>query len=70
MFNGSEHKNLYVLDFDVVVVDPDIKDEDIIEHLTLCERRHFNLRFKNADYLEIDPEPLDEFLGEFKITKP
>lgn len=70
LFNGSDLKNAYGRDFDLVVIDPDIVDEDVIEYLKLCERRHFKKRLKNAECMEVDPEPLDKFLSEFIITKP
>ena len=69
MFNGTIPANVYGRDFDTVVIDPDITDEDIIQHLESCERRRYNLRFKNTEYMEVDPAPLDEFLSGFSITK-
>lgn len=64
MFNGTNLISVYWKDFDEIVIDPDITDEGIIQHLTSCERR-----FTNTDAMEIDPKPLDEFLSGFSITK-
>lgn len=70
LFNGSDLKNAYGRAFDLVVIDPEIVDEDVIEYLKLCERRYFKKPLKNAEYMEVDSEPLDKFLSEFIITKP
>lgn len=69
MFNGTNPTSVYGKDFDEIVIDPDITDEGIIQHLTSCERRFTTRRFNNTDAMEIDPKPLDEFLSGFSITK-
>lgn len=70
MFNGSDPKNVCGRSFDLVIIDPDIAEEDTVQHLKSCERPYYNLRIKNAEIMEVDPQPLDEFLSEFSITKP
>ncbi len=69
MFNGTNPASVYGKDFDTVVIDPDITDEDIIQHLNSCERRSTLRRFNHAETMEVDTQPLDEFLSEFSITK-
>lgn len=69
MFNGTNPASVYGRDFDTIVIDPDLTDEDIIRHLNSCERRSALRRSNHTEAMEIDPQPLDEFLSEFSITK-
>lgn len=69
MFNGTNPASVYGRDFDIVVIDPDITDEDIIQHLNSCERRSTPRRSGDMEFMDVDPKPLDDFLSEFSITK-
>lgn len=76
MFDASDPRNVYGRIFDIVVYDQKITDEDIKMHLESCERRQANMLFKNWFYhhaakpdMEIDPQPLDDFLGGFSVIK-
>lgn len=68
MVDASDPRNLYGLTFDEVLYDPDITDGDVLAHLKSCERRPFNPALKSAPEMEIDNQPLDDFLSEFNIV--
>lgn len=69
MFNGTNPASVYGRDFDIVVIDPDITDKDIIQHLDSCERWSAPRRSGDMEFMDVDPKPLDDFLSEFSITK-
>lgn len=69
MFNVTDLNNVLGRDFDIVVIDPDITGKDIIQHFELCEKRYRHFSIKNTETMEVDPQPLDEFLSGFSITK-
>lgn len=65
MLDASDPRNAYGLDFDSVLYDPNIRDEDIKAHMASCERRRFIPQSHRE--MEIDTQPLDDFLSEFSI---
>lgn len=66
MVNASEPRNLYGLIFDKVLYDPDISEKEVLAHLKSCER--VTVAHKAGSEMEIDTQPLDDFLGEFNIV--
>lgn len=69
MFDGTSPSSVYGRDFDMVIIDPDVTDEDIIQHLISCERQSAPRRSGYTEDMAIDPQPLDAFLSGFSITK-
>lgn len=69
MVDASDPKNLYGLTFHEVLYDPDINEGDVLAHLKSCERRPFYPKSKPAPEMEIDNQPLDDFLNGFSVIK-
>lgn len=65
MVDASEPENLYGLIFDEVLYDSDITAEEVLKHLESCERRAFYNKI--TPEMEIDNQPLDDFLNSFHI---
>ena len=68
MVDASDPRNLYGHTFHSVLYDPDIIDLDILTHLKSCERLPCNPQ--SFDEMEIDNQPLDDFLAGFSVIKP
>lgn len=68
MIDIGDVRNLYGHTFHRVLYDPDITDRDILAHLESCERLLWH-RQPNGE-MEIDTQPLDDFLDGFSIIKP
>lgn len=75
MFDASNPRNVYGRRFDSVLYDQEIQEEDIKIHLASCEIGHSSIEFKNGEYIrvkpemEIDNQPLDDFLNGFSVIK-
>lgn len=80
MVNASIPSNLYGLRFDKVLYDTEISDNDILSHLKSCEMSPLAYSVKGEQFsrwamqnaelsMDVDPQPLDDFLGEFSIMK-
>ena len=67
MVDVGDVRNLYGHTFHRVLYDPDIKDPVILEHLRSCERLLWHRQPKGE--MEIDTQPLDDFLDGFSIIK-
>lgn len=68
LVNAGDPRNLYGLTFNSVLYDPDISEKEVLAHLKSCERRPFNPEPKTTPEMEIDNQPLDDFLSEFSIV--
>lgn len=69
MVDASDPRNLYGRTFHEVLYDPDIKEEEVLAHLKSCERLACNPKPKQAPEMEIDNQPLDDFLNGFSVIK-
>ena len=74
MIDCSNDWNLIGISVDRVLYDPDIKDKETLKLIQICERKpSFDFmdkkNIRSAKEIEVDPQPLDEFLSEFSITK-
>lgn len=67
MVDASDARDLYGHTFHRVLYDPDITDRDILAHLESCERLLWHRQPKGE--MEIDTQPLDDFLSGFSVTK-
>lgn len=67
MVDASDQRNLYGHTFHIVLYDTDITDRDILEHLKSCERLLWHRQPKGE--MEIDTQPLDDFLDGFSVIK-
>ena len=70
MVDVSDVRNLYGHTFHRVLYDPDIKDPVVLEHLRSCERLLWKNNRQPYVEMEIDTQPLDDFLGGFTVIKP
>lgn len=74
MIEASDDWNLVGWSFNRVLYDPAIKDKTTLTLIRECEREP-SLYFmdkrnvRSAKEIEVDPQPLDEFLSGFSITK-
>ena len=75
MVNACSPGSLYGRSYDFLLYDTDITDKDTLAYLEACERTPL-IKFKNGEYIrttrpemEIDPQPLDDFLSGFEIIK-
>lgn len=75
MVNAGDPKNLYGLRFNTVLYDPEISEKEVLAHLESCEICHSSVQFKNGEYIRVNPEmeidtqPLDDFLNGFPVIK-
>ena len=80
MFNAGVPGSLYGQSFDYIVYDAEISDDDILAHLKSCERHRMSFDMKGMQFeqwamrnaeqpMEIDEQPIDDFLNEFSIMK-
>lgn len=67
MIDVGDVRNLYGHTFHRVLYDPDIKDPFVLEHLKSCERLLWDAR--KPSEMEIDTQPLDDFLNGFSVIK-
>lgn len=67
MVNVGDVRNLYGHTFHRVLYDPGITDPFVLEHLKSCERLLWDAR--NPSEMEIDTQPLDDFLNGFSVIK-
>lgn len=67
MVAAGDPRNLYGHTFHKVLYDPDIKDQDVLAHLKSCERLLWDAR--KPSEMEIDTQPLDDFLNGFSVIK-
>lgn len=65
--------DLFGLSFHRVLYDSTITNKEILKNIYECERLHYDFMNKNnirsVREIEVDPQPLDDFLSEFSITK-
>lgn len=71
LVNAGDPRNLYGLTFNSVLYDPDISEKEVLAHLESCERPYssFGGCVKPATEMEIDNQPLDDFLNGFSVIK-
>lgn len=69
MVDAGDPKNLYGLMFHEVLYDPDINEGDVLAHLKSCERRSCCPMQRSNPEMEIDNQPLDDFLNGFSVIK-
>lgn len=67
MVNVGDVRNLYGHTFHRVLYDPGITDPFVLEHLKSCERLLWDAR--KPSEMEIDTQPLDDFLNGFSVIK-
>ena len=67
MVDVGDVRNLYGHTFHRVLYDPDITDPLVLEHLRSCERLLWDAR--KPSEMEIDTQPLDDFLNGFSVIK-
>ena len=67
MVDVGDVSNLYGHTFHRVLYDPDITDPLVLEHLRSCERLLWDAR--KPSEMEIDTQPLDDFLNGFSVIK-
>lgn len=67
MIDAGDQRNLYGHTFHTVLYDPDITDREVLAHLRSCERLSYYHR--PVEEMEIDTEPLDDFLNGFSVIK-
>ena len=67
MIDVGDVRNLYGHTFHRVLYDPVITDPFVLEHLKSCERLLWDAR--NPSEMEIDTQPLDDFLNGFSVIK-
>lgn len=76
MFDASNSVDCRGRRFDVVLYDPEIYDKVTLEWLQRYENPCSKYEFKNGTYfrpvaeMEVDTQPLDDFLDGFHIMKP
>lgn len=71
LVNAGDPRNLYGLTFNSVLYDPDISEKEVLAHLESCESPYssFGGCVKPATEMEIDNQPLDDFLNGFSVIK-
>ena len=67
MVDVGDVRNLYGHTFHRVLYDPGITDPFVLEHLKSCERLLWDAR--QPSEMEIDTQPLDDFLNGFSVIK-
>ena len=67
MIDVGDVRNLYGHTFHRVLYDPGITDPFVLEHLKSCERLPWDAR--KPSEMEIDTQPLDDFLNGFSVIK-
>ena len=67
MIDVGDVRNLYGHTFHRVLYDPGITDPFVLEHLKSCERLLWDAR--KPSEMEIDNQPLDDFLNGFSVIK-
>ena len=67
MVDVGDARNLYGHTFHRVLYDPGITDPFVLEHLKSCERLLWDAR--KLSEMEIDTQPLDDFLNGFSVIK-
>ena len=67
MVDVGDVRNLYGHTFHRVLYDPGITDPFVLEHLKSCERLLWDAR--KLSEMEIDTQPLDDFLNGFSVIK-
>lgn len=67
MVDVGDARNLYGHTFHRVLYDPGITDPFVLEHLKSCERLLWDAR--KPSEMEIDNQPLDDFLNGFSVIK-
>lgn len=67
MVDVGDVRNLYGHTFHRVLYDPGITDQFVLEHLKSCERLLWDAR--KPSEMEIDTQPLDDFLNGFSVIK-
>lgn len=67
MIDVGDVRNLYGHTFHRVLYDPVITDPFVLEHLKSCERLLWDAR--KPSEMEIDTQPLDDFLNGFSVIK-
>ena len=67
MVDVGDVRNLYGHTFHRVLYDPGIIDPFVLEHLRLCEKPLWDAR--KPSEMEIDTQPLDDFLNGFSVIK-
>lgn len=67
MIDVCDVRNLFGHTFHRVLYDPDIKDPFVLERLKSCERLLWGAR--KPSEMELDTQPLDDFLNGFSIIK-
>lgn len=67
MVDVGDAGNLYGHTFHRVLYDPGITDPFVLEHLKSCERLLWDAR--KPSEMEIDTQPLDDFLNGFSVIK-
>lgn len=67
MVDVGDVRNLYGHTFHRVLYDPGITDPFVLEHLKSCERLLWDAR--KPSEMEIDNQPLDDFLNGFSVIK-
>lgn len=67
MVDVGDARNLYGHTFHRVLYDPGITDPFVLEHLKSCERLLWDAR--KPSEMEIDTQPLDDFLNGFSVIK-
>ena len=67
MVDVGDVRNLYGNTFHRVLYDPGIIDPLVLEHLRSCERLLWDAR--KPSEMEIDTQPLDDFLNGFSVIK-
>ena len=67
MVDVGDVRNLYGHTFHRVLYDPCITDPLVLEHLRSCERLLWDAR--KPSEMEIDNQPLDDFLNGFSVIK-
>ena len=67
MVDVGDVRNLYGHTFHRVLYDPGITDPFVLEHLKSCERLLWDAR--KSSEMEIDNQPLDDFLNGFSVIK-
>lgn len=74
MIDASDDWNLVGLSFNRVLYDPSIEDKPTLTLIRGCERASSldfmdKANIRSAKEIEVDPQPLDDFLSGFSITK-
>ena len=67
MVDVGDVRNLYGHTFHRVLYDPGITDPFVLEYLKSCERLLWDAR--KPSEMEIDTQPLDDFLNGFSVIK-